>query len=373
IGVGAVIALVTIGQATTQKVTADIGKLGNNLLTVSVGANRRGGGSVSAPPFTMEDVEAIEREVTGIAALAPAAGSSALIVYGNRNWRSQISGTTNEYFMVRGYSFSAGRSFSEEDLAGGRPVCIIGATTKQELFGGTEALGEQVRIDKLSCEVIGVLVAKGQAGFGQDQDDLVVMPLKTFQRRVSGNRDIASIFVSAAEGRSTAAVKAQLESLMRQRRRIGRGAEDNFSVRDMKEIAETVASTAGALTALLGAIAAVSLLVGGIGIMNIMLVSVTERTREIGIRMAIGARGREVLLQFLVEAVMLSTIGGTIGMLLGLGGSYVTVRYLDTPFVIVPEVVIVAFLFSAMVGVCFGYLPARKAARLNPIEALRHE
>jgi putative ABC transport system permease protein len=373
IGVGAVIALVTIGQATTQKVTADIGRLGNNLLIVSTGASRRGGASVAAAPLTVSDADAIAGEVNGVAAVAPSAGSNALVVNGNRNTRVSINGSTNDYFMVRGYEMAQGRTFTDAELQGGQAVCVLGATTKQELFGGTDPIDALVRIDKVSCQVIGILVAKGTSGFGQDQDDLLVMPLKAFQRRVSGNRDISTIFVSAAEGRSTALVKAQIEALLRQRRRIARGADDNFNVRDMKEIAETVATTTGALTALLGAIAAVSLLVGGIGIMNIMLVSVTERTREIGIRMAIGARGREVLLQFLVEAVVLSTMGGLIGITLGLGGSFFAVRALDTPFLVVPEVIVVAFLFSATIGILFGYLPARKAARLNPIDALRHE
>jgi putative ABC transport system permease protein len=373
IGVGAVIALVTIGQGTTNKVTADIGKLGKNLLMVQQGSSRRGGAAVQAAPLTMDDAQAIERDVNGVAAVAPSAGSSALVVNGNKNVRTQIAGSTNEYFDVRGYKLTLGRTFTDGELLGGRAVCVLGATTKQTLFGASDPIGASIRIDRVACEVIGVLEAKGQSGLGMDQDDLLVMPLKAFQRRIAGNRDIGTIFVSAEEGRSTAVVKSQIEALMRQRRRITRGAEDDFSVRDMKEIAETFASVTGALTALLGAIAAVSLLVGGIGIMNIMLVSVTERTREIGIRMAIGARGREVLLQFLVEAVVLSTMGGMIGMMLGLGGSFAALRALGMPFTVVPEVIAVAFLFSAMVGVCFGFLPARKAARLNPIEALRHE
>jgi putative ABC transport system permease protein len=266
-----------------------------------------------------------------------------------------------------------GRSFSAAELVGGKPACIIGATVRSELFGARDPLGAQIRVGRLTCQLVGVLKAKGQSSIGTDQDDLVVMPLSTFQRRVTGNRDVSTIFVSARDGRPTILVKSQIESLMRQRRRIQPGAADDFRVRDMKEISETVRSATGVLTALLGAIAAVSLLVGGIGIMNIMLVSVTERTREIGIRLAIGARGFEVMLQFLVEAVVLSTLGGVIGTGLGLVGSILATRAMGMPFILIPEIIVVAFVFSAIVGVCFGFLPARKAARLNPIDALRHE
>lgn len=340
---------------------------------MSPGSSQRGGSSIPAPPLTSKDAEAIARDVSGVARVAPASATSALVVVGNRNWRTTINGSNNDYFAVRAFELSSGRTFTDAEVVGGRPVCVIGTTVKKELFGAADPLGAPIRIDRVTCEVIGVLESKGTSSFGQDQDDFMVMPLRAFQRRVSGNRDIATIFVSAEEGRSTTVVKTQIEGLMRQRRGRGADGEDNFRVRDLQEVAETVASATGVLTALLGAIAAVSLLVGGIGIMNIMLVSVTERTREIGIRMAIGARGHEVLLQFLVEAVVLSTLGGMLGMGIGLGGSYAATSALGMPFIVLPEIVVVAFLFSALVGVSFGYLPARKAARLNPIEALRHE
>ncbi len=373
IGVGAVIALVSLGRAATVQVTAEIGKLGKNLLTVSPGVFRRGGQGQTAPPLEIADAEAIVREIPGVGAVSPTAGRSALVVFGNENWRSTVTGADAAYVEIRGYEVAAGRLFNESEASGARAACVIGATVKKELFGRGDAVGAQVRVERVACEVVGVLAEKGQSGMGMDQDDVVVMPLSAFHRRLAGNTDVGAIFVSAAEGRSTTLVKDQLERLMRQRRGIRPGAEDNFSVRDMREIAQAMASATGVLTALLGAIAAVSLLVGGIGIMNIMLVSVTERTREIGLRLAIGALSREVQLQFLTEAVVLSTLGGLVGIVLGLLGSFLGGKAMGMPFVLVPEVLVLAFGFSALVGVVFGFLPARKAARLDPIEALRHE
>jgi putative ABC transport system permease protein len=373
IGVGSVIALVTIGGGASAKVTQDIAKLGDNLLIVSPGGQRRSGGFSQASGFDKDDVEAIRRDILGVERVAPTSNRSALAVWGNRNWQTSVTGTTNEYLDVRGYSLSAGRRFSDGEETSAQPICIIGSTVKKELFGNTDPIGASIRLDKLSCEVIGVLGSKGQSGMGQDQDDVVLVPLRTVQRRLAGTNDVSTIYVTAAASRSTARVKAQIEELMRERRRIAPRAEDNFSVRDMQEIAETMSAATGTLTALLGAIAAVSLVVGGIGIMNIMLVNVTERTREIGIRLAIGALAGEVLLQFLVEAVVLSLIGGALGITIGLAGSYAATRALGVPFVVAPDILILAFAFSAFIGVAFGYLPAHKAARLNPIEALRHE
>ena len=252
-------------------------------------------------------------------------------------------------------------------------MCILGATVKKELFGGQDPLGVSIRLQKLSCQVIGVLQSKGQASFGTDQDDLVLIPIRAFQRRIAGNTDVSTIYVSAKDGISTEKVKKEIESLMRERRHIAKGDDSNFHVRDMKEILDTVTNSTRVLTALLAAVAAVSLLVGGIGIMNIMLVSVTERTREIGTRLAIGAREHEVLMQFLVEAVVLSSFGGLVGIALGLSAAAAGAHALNVPFIFNIEIVLIAFLFSAAVGVIFGYFPARKAARLDPIEALRHE
>ncbi len=373
IGVGAVIALVTLGEGATSKVKSDISKLGDNLLIVSPGADRRGPEVSVATPFTAADLEAIREEVAGVRLAAPTVQKGALVVAGNLNWRTSITGTTNEYLEVRGYEVERGRSFTEQEVTAGQPLCVIGTTVEKQLFPGGEALGQYVRVDRIGCEIIGVLASKGQSSMGQDQDDLVLVPLRMAQRRLIGNTDIGTIYVTVDAAEDTAQTKTDIEDLLRQRRRIQPDAEDDFRVRDLQEIASAMSSATGALTSLLGAIAAVSLLVGGIGIMNIMLVNVTERTREIGTRLAIGALAREVLLQFLVEAIVLSTTGGVIGVALGLGGSYAGTRALGMPFVIQPGIVLVAFGFSAMIGVVFGYLPARKAANLNPIEALRHE
>lgn len=373
IGVAAVITLVTLGEGATRKVSADIAQMGVNMLTISPGAFRRGPTSVTAPPLKWEDARAIEREISTVRAVAPSLTQASLIVYANKNWNSTVTGITNEYLDVRSMQLEAGRAFSDVELQGGTPVCLIGQTVRRELFGGADPLGEIVRVQKLSCTVIGIIAAKGQSAFGSDQDDFVLMPLKTVQRRIAGSTDIGMIAVSALDADLTEQAQQQIQLLLRERRRIRPGQLDDFTVQDMKQIAETMQSVTGSLTLLLSAVAAVSLLVGGIGIMNIMLVSVTERTREIGTRLAIGARGREVLLQFVVEAAVLSTLGGLTGIFLGLTGSYFGAQALGMPFVFLPNIVLIAFLFSAFVGIGFGYLPAHQAARLNPIEALRHE
>ncbi|MBL8947611.1 MAG: ABC transporter permease, partial [Myxococcales bacterium] len=279
---------------------------------------------------------------------------------------------TNEYFGVRNLTISAGREFEARELENGAPVCILGPTVVTNVYGSAEPLGTTLRIGATSCQVIGVLSPKG-SNMGQDQDDTVVMPLRAVQRRLTGKQDIATIYVSAVEDGTSGRVRADLITLLRERRGLRDDEADDFDVRDMAELAATLQSTSATMTALLGAIAAVSLLVGGIGIMNIMLVSVTERTREIGVRLAIGARAREILLQFLVEAVVLSVFGGLVGVALGIGGTWIMVTQLGMPFVVSVEMVVAAFAVSGAVGVVFGYLPARKAARLDPIAALRHE
>lgn len=373
IGVSAVIALVNIGEGATAKVQADIGKLGDNLLTVSPGADRRTASYTAAQPFTHEDVAAIRREVSGIEHVAPSVGTQALVVWGNQNHQTTVTGTNSDYLKARGYEIARGRSFLPSEEASGGAVCLLGTTVKRELFGEGEALGSTMRVGKVSCSVVGELVSKGQSGMGQDQDDLVLMPLRAVQRRLVGDTGITTVFISASSSAITSSVERQLEALLRQRRRIAPGVEDDFTVRDMQEIAQTMSSATGTLTALLGAVAAVSLLVGGIGIMNIMLVNVTERTREIGIRLAIGALASDVLFQFLVEAIVISTLGGLIGIVAGLLMSWFASGLLGVPFLMQPGILGLAFGFSAFVGVLFGFLPARKAARLNPIEALRHE
>ncbi len=368
IGVAAVVSLVTVGQSATAKVTSDVAKMGDNLIFI----RPRMEPGKQMLPFKMADVEAITRELSSVAAAAPEVSRSVQAVVGNRNRTLSVTGSTNDYLAIRSYTLSAGRAFTVGELAGGR-VCLLGATAHKELFGAHDALGESVRLGQSSCEVIGVLAAKGEATMGFDQDDFVLMPIKTVQRRLTGNNDVSSIVVSAVNAASIDRAKSGIEGLLDQRRRNGAGEARNFHVMDPREIADTLKTITGVLTALLGAIAAVSLLVGGIGIMNIMLVSVTERTREIGLRMAIGARAHEVMYQFLFEAVVLSGLGGVVGILLGLGGSYLGTHLMNMPFIFVPWVALLAFFFSAAVGVVFGFLPARKAAQLDPIEALRHE
>jgi putative ABC transport system permease protein len=321
----------------------------------------------------LADAEAIAREVSSIEAVAPSSSKAVTAIFGNQNWSTTINGTNCEYFKVRNWSVETGREFTEGELRSGAAVCIIGDTIRKELFGEQEALGQRIRLEKLSFQIIGIMEAKGQSTMGQDQDDIVIIPIKAFQRRISGTKDINMIQVSVSDGVSTEMVQENIERLMRERRYISSNEEDDFEVMDMKEIATMLTGTTQLLTALLSAVAAVSLLVGGIGIMNIMLVSVTERTREIGIRLAIGALGKEVLMQFLVEAVVLSSSGGILGIVLGLLVSIGLKDVLQVPFIFDPVIVTVAFLFSAAVGVIFGYFPALKAADLDPIDALRHE
>jgi len=375
IGVAAVITMVTLGSGATAKITADISKLGSNMLQVRPGQvfGGPGGARGATVYFEIADAAAIEREIPGLRAVAPVASRSAQAIYGNTNWATSATGSTNAYLEVRDWPLETGRPFTDGELRAGQAVCILGHTVRRELFGGDDPLGATIRLRRIAFKVVGVLAAKGQSSFGTDQDDVVLIPLRTLQRRIIGNTDVGTIMVSAADGVSTTKVQADLTRLLRERRRIALDQEDDFTVRDMKEIVATLTGTTRVLTALLGAVAAVSLLVGGIGIMNIMLVSVTERTREIGTRLAIGALEREVLLQFLVEAVVLACLGGLCGIALGLAGAALGARLLDVPFVFSPGIITLAFLFSGAVGVVFGFFPARQAARLDPIEALRHE
>jgi ABC-type antimicrobial peptide transport system permease subunit len=373
IGVGAVIAMVTIGNGTTAKVTADMAKLGTNLLFVRPGQFGPGRASSEAKPFNIRDIEALRADLSGVRAVSPRARASATVVYGTENRTTTVMGTDNSFFVTQDWEFKAGRPFLDSEVRGGRAACIIGETVRKELFGPYEFLGHRLRVNKISCEVIGLLEPKGESSFGTDQDDVVIMPLRAFQRRIAGNTDIPNILVSAEEGADTGKVQADIERLLRERRSITAGEEDDFSVGDLSQLVATRTGMTQVLTGLLGAVAGVSLLVGGIGIMNIMLVSVTERTREIGIRLAIGALERQVLMQFLVEAIVLSLFGGLVGIVLGLGLAWIATTALQVPFVLDTSIALIAFAFSALVGVVFGYFPARRAARLDPIEALRHE
>ncbi|WP_419661777.1 uncharacterized ABC-type transporter, permease component with DUF214 [Desulfosarcina variabilis str. Montpellier] len=375
IGVAAVILMVTLGSGATAKVTDDISKLGTNILHVRPGQGMRGpGGARSrADEFTLADVKAIENTVAGLIAVAPMAQTSSQAIHGSANWSTSVTGATNAFLSVQGWTLTDGRQFSEAELSAGKGVCLLGRTVQTELFGTASPIGQAIRLGAISLKVIGVLKEKGQSNFGDDQDDLVIVPLRTLQRRMTGTTDVETILVAVADGVSTQTVKSTIEGLMRERRGIKPDQEDDFHVRDMKELIDTLTGTTTVLTALLGAVAGVSLLVGGIGIMNIMLVSVTERTREIGTRLAIGALAQEVLMQFLVEAVVLAAFGGLIGITLGLSAAWMGSRLIGVPFVFKPGIVLAAFAFSGAVGVAFGYFPARKAAHLDPIEALRYE
>jgi putative ABC transport system permease protein len=373
IGVGAVIAMVTIGNGTTAKVKADLAKLGSNVLFVNPGQFGPGRASSDAKAFTARDVEAIRSQLPGVKAVAPMAQKSATLVYGTESRITPVLGTDNDYLITQDWALKSGRQFLDGEIRSGRAVCIIGETVRSKLFGREDANGHSIRVGNVSCEVVGVLAPRGQSTFGTDQDDTVLLPIRAFQRRIAGNTDISRMIISARDGVETSKLQADIELLLRERRNISAGKEDDFSVRDMKQIAEATAGTTTMLTGLLGAVAAVSLLVGGIGIMNIMLVSVTERTREIGIRLAIGALEHQVLAQFLVEAVVLSLFGGIVGIIMGLGLASLATAALEVPLVVDPKIVMLAFGFSALVGVVFGYFPARRAARLDPIEALRHE
>ena len=373
IGVAAVITMVTIGGGATVQVTEQIASLGTNLLIVTPGQRMGMGQRAAAPPFQMDDVEAIGREIGTVAAIAPISSQPVTAVFGNANWSTTVMGTDNQYFKVGNWALEPGREFTESELRAGSAVCILGATVRRELFGNQDPLGSKIRLGKLSCVVIGTLLSKGQSTIGRDRDDAVLVPLRTFQRRLGGNQDVGLIQVSVQNGASTESAEEDISELMRKRRHISASEDDDFTVMDLKEITKMLAGTTQVLTALLGAVAAVSLLVGGIGIMNIMLVSVTERTREIGIRLAVGALEREVLTQFLVEAVVLSSFGGGVGVILALVVSILAAKALSVPFVFNLGIVIVGFLFSVGVGIVFGYFPARKAARMDPIEALRHE
>ncbi|MGJ0360714.1 ABC transporter permease [Aliarcobacter cryaerophilus] len=375
IGVASVIAMVMIGDGTTANVTANIEKLGSNMLNVRVGQEKRGAprDDNSAKPFKIEDITAIKNEVSNLKGVTAENSSMANVVFGNKSNSSLIVGTTNDYFIIKDWEVEQGRIFEEGELSSGKSVCILGTTVVKNLFGDENPIGATIRIKNFPCSVIGVLSSKGASSFGRDQDEVVITPLKMYQRKIQGNLDVSTIIVSVMEEKYIEDAKAQIISLMQDRRAVKVGEADNFHIRDMKDILNTMTSTTKMLTYLLGSIAAISLLVGGIGIMNIMLVSVTERTREIGIRLAIGAMQSEVLLQFLIEAIVLSTWGGIIGIFLGLGVGYGVVQIFELPYIINTQIILISFIFSTLIGVVFGYFPARKAARLNPIDALRYE
>ena len=374
IGVAAVIAMVTIGNGATASVAAQINTLGQNVLNLMPGQQRgpMSGLREQSKLFEEPDVEALT-DLTGVRAVAPTASKSMQAIYGNANWSTTVYGVDNAYFDVRNWTVESGREFTESEIKTGGASCIIGAKVRKQLFADQDPIGANLRLQAISCQVVGLLASKGQGGMGMDQDDLVLIPLHTYQRRISGDRKISGIQVGVRDGSNTNSVQSEVVTLMRQRREIQPGQEDDFTVMNSQEFLATMTGTMQVLTALLSAIAAISLLVGGIGIMNIMLVSVTERTREIGIRLAIGAFDDDVMIQFLVEAIVLASLGGIIGIILGLAASYLGCVLMKLSFSPSPMIAFIAFVFSGMVGVVFGFFPAHKAARLDPIEALRHE
>ena len=381
IGVGAVIVMIAVGGGAHARVEEQIRALGSNLLLVTPGSTTAGGarmGFGSGSTLTEDDVAAINREIPEALA-APALRGSAQVIWGNSNWSTQVFGVTPEYLEVRQWPLASGRTFEAGEMAGAAKVALIGATVAKQLFGSADPLDQSIRVKRVPFTVIGVLDVKGQSLMGTDQDDLILVPIKTARSRVLGtasaarNRTIGTIWVKAADGVGTRVVEDQVRALLRQRHRIQAGADDDFSLRNLQEVMAAQEASSRVLALLLAAVASVSLLVGGIGIMNIMLVSVTERTREIGLRMAVGARTRDILGQFLVEAVTLSLIGGLVGVALGIGTSVLIAELAGWRIVLSAHAVGLAVAFAFVIGVFFGFYPARKAARLNPVEALRFE
>jgi putative ABC transport system permease protein len=376
IGVGAVIIMVAVGQGAQQGIANQINALGTNLLIVTAGSSNQGGVSQGAQAFnrlTVEDAEKLRSEGTLFAGVTPVVNTRTQVIGGGTNWRTTINGVSTDFQTIRDWQTQSGTFFTDTDVRGLRKVAVIGTTVAENLYPGTDPVGSQIQIRNVPFEIVGVLAPKGQNAGGQDQDDIVVIPYTTAQSRLSGNSRIWQILVSATSPDDIAAAQVEVRSIMRESHRIAEGDEDDFTVRNQTEIASAAQGTTKIMTWLLASIASVSLIVGGIGIMNIMLVSVTERTREIGIRMAIGARGSDVLTQFLVESIVMSVLGGAVGLAVGVGGAQLLARFTGWSTSVPVQAVALAIGFSAAVGVFFGYYPARKAAALDPINALRYE
>jgi putative ABC transport system permease protein len=377
IGVGAVIAMVSVGQGAQQQAQQQIAAMGSNMLFVQSGTVNRGGmrmGWGATKTLIYEDMVAILRECPSVKAAAPGSQATAQVVFGNDNWSTTVNGTEPQYFDIRSWPMAEGSSFSQDDVSMAANVAVIGETVRKNLFGATDPIGETVRINNLPFKVVGLLIAKGtSAAMGQDQDDIILVPITTLQKKITGQDWLRWIMVSAVSKDASYTAQQQITALLRDRHRIRSAQDDDFFVRNLADMADLADQNARLFTILLGSIASISLLVGGIGIMNIMLVSVTERTREIGIRMAIGATEGDVQQQFLIEAVVLSIVGGAVGILSGMGASYLITQTLGWPVLVSPTAIVAAVLFSMAVGVFFGFYPARKAARLDPIEALRYE
>ncbi len=376
IGVGAVICTVAIGEGAANQVQEAIRNLGDNIVFVAAGSVNQHGvhmGSQATKTLTVGDAKAIRQQIPLIPRVSPGVGAAAQVVYGNQNWFTRIRGVGPEYLEIRRWPIEQGSSFSDHEVDSAANVCLLGLTVAQNLFGDENPLGKTVRIQNIPFRVIGILASKGQSPFGQDEDDTIIMPYTTVQKKISGIDWLQYIMCSASSRGSIHAAETQLEGLLRERHHLRADEDDDFIIRSPTDLADAQAQSGRIMTLLLASIASVSLLVGGIGIMNIMLVSVTERTREIGVRMAVGATEQDVQMQFLSEATVLSLLGGTAGVMIGVTGSMVVSNMLRWPTTIPPEAIGIAVLFSAGVGIFFGYYPARKAARLDPIEALRYE
>jgi putative ABC transport system permease protein len=376
IGVGAVIAMVSIGNGAKSQIEAQIASMGQNVVLVFSGSFNRGGarsGWGGAGTLTVEDAEAIQREIQGVTVISPESRTRAQIAAGNQNWNTSIQGESTDYFDIRQWPLSAGTIFTEQDVRNANKVAVIGKTIADQMFPGEDPVGQIIRVKNVPFIVVGMLIPKGLSVQGQDQDDLMIMPYTSVMKRVQKVTTLNTIIVQTAKPTLLNPVQQQVIELLRQRHKITPGKDDDFTVRNQQEIAEMATAQSKTMTALLAGVAVISLVVGGIGIMNIMLVSVTERTREIGIRMAIGARGRDILLQFLVEAVTLGVIGGVVGIGGGILASKGLAAQRNWPVLIPPEWIVYAFLFSAAVGIFFGFYPARKASKLDPIDALRYE
>ena len=373
IGVAAVITMVTVGNGVTASVREQIASLGANTLMVVTNSAARQAGGGAPRNFTREDVDAIREQIGGIDAVAGQVNSTATATADGINWPTNVTGTTRDGIAIQAMKVTAGRVFTAGEEAAGKAVCIIGETVRKNLFANVDPLGRELRVGKITCPVIGVLKERGQGGPGSDQDDTVLMPARAVQRQLIGTTNIYWIVIGVNPAYDNNAVSADLSRLMRERRHIAPGQDDDFRLIDMKQISDTVSGTLRVMTGLVAAIASISLIVGGIGIVNIMLVSVTERTREIGIRLAIGALAREVRLQFLTEAVVLCSLGGAIGIGLAFGLSILLTGLMAVDFVFSPLINLGSLLFSSFLGIVFGYVPAQRAAALNPIDALRHE
>ena len=379
IGVGAVVAMIAVGSGAKQRIDEQIASMGSNLLMIESGSATSGGshmGAGTTPTLTVGDAKAIETEIPGVKNVSPMIRGVAQVVYGNQNWSTGIMGTSPEMIEIRGWTLSSGRPFTEQELDGAAKVCVLGKTVADNLLGGIDPVGQIVRIQKIPFTVVGVLTPKGQTTWGQDQDDIVFVPLTTAQRQLFGQAFpgmVRNIAVQAWGPDEVKQVETQMIELLRQRHRIQPNQDDDFSVRDLTEMMSSREASANVMSLLLGSIASISLIVGGIGIMNIMLVSVTERTREIGIRIAVGAKSRDILLQFLIESLILSLMGGILGIGIGMAGTIILSSFTQWPILFSTTAILLAFLFSGSVGVFFGFYPARKASLLNPIEALRYE